>query len=395
MGRLLIWSLKDIKEVIEKCIQNKFDFIMFIEGNRGLGKSTLAYKLLCSLKVPFPFRPQRDLVYTREETLKHLATKKGGIIFSDEMINVAYNRDFWQEEQKTLLKALNMYRDSCNVFVGCIPKFVELDKQIQRLCKMRITVVRRGIALIQTQMPSIYSQDNWDIKNNQKIEAKWTARGGRNPQYGKLTTIRGIVNFSDLSHHQREEYEKIKEEKRGRVFGEYQDVTLLGNPEKIFYLNLLNQVVAGKLNSELLDTIATINGRDKEVIKRKLNIMLKEKGDKYRLRDYLMTEEQRNKRDRLGFLIQSSQQAFSMPEIVPKGMEDKKEKPMQEISDDDLNGVDSKRYNDVITSKRYNDVITSDNHVLQKQYKSSDDNNKLNEDDVEGEQDDIFGFEKP
>ena len=47
----------------------------------------------------------------------------------------------YENEQKTLLKALNMYRDSCNVFIGCIPKFVELDKQIQRLCKIRITIL--------------------------------------------------------------------------------------------------------------------------------------------------------------------------------------------------------------------------------------------------------------
>ena len=333
MSRLLIWNIKDVCEVIEKCVQNKFDFICFIEGNRGLGKSTLAFKICSRVNVPVPFSPKRDLVYTREETLKHLASKKGGIIFSDELINVAYNRDFFQDEQKTMLKALNMYRDACNVFIGCIPKFIELDKQLQRLCKMRITVVRRGVALIQTQMPSIYSQDNWDIKGNQKVEAKWTLRGGKNPQYAKLTTVRGILNFSDLSPHQREIYEAIKEEKRGRVFGDYQDVTLLGNPEKVFYQNLLEQVVAGKMTNDLIDTIATINGRDKSKIRRKLNDMLKEKGDKNRIRDYVMTKEQRTKRDKLGFIIKSSEQAFATPEIVPLGFDNKQEKPMQEITE--------------------------------------------------------------
>jgi len=329
MPKLIVWTLKDIRDVIEKCVTNKFDFICFIEGNRGLGKSTLAYKILAPLNVPFPFKPKRDLVYTRDETLKHLATKKGGVIFSDELINVAYNRDFFQEEQKTMLKALNMYRDSCNVFIGCIPKFIELDKQLQRLCKMRITVVRRGIALIQTQMPSIYSQDNWDIKNNQRIEAKWTFRGGRNPQYSKLTTVRGIVHFSDLTANQRTEYEAIKEEKRGRVFGDYQDVTLLGHPEKIFYQNLLEQLVAGKLTNDLLDTIATINGKESDKLRRKLNDMLKEKGDTNRVKDYTMTKEQKTKRDKLGFVIQSSKQAFTIPEIVPDGFESD-DKPMQE-----------------------------------------------------------------
>lgn len=378
MPRLMVWTLKDIKEVIEGCVKNKFDFICFIEGNRGLGKSTMAYKILHSLKVPHPFIPKRDIVYTREETLKHLATKKGGVIFSDEMINVAYNRDFFQEEQKTMLKALNMYRDSCNVFIGCIPKFVELDKQIQRLCKMRITVVRRGIALIQTQMPSIYSQDNWDIKNNQKIEAKWTSRGGRNPQYAKLTTVRGIVHFSDLTPFQREEYEKIKEEKRGRVFGEYQDVTLLGHPEKIFYENLLQQLVAGKLTAELLDTIATINQKDKAKIRMKLNQMLKEKGDVNRVRDYTMPKEKKERRDKLGFIIKSSQQAFNTPELVPVGLENN-DKPMQEpiIKKDD----------EPIKEKKHTQELNDEDEFIK----------ELNEDDDEDEleqEQDILGFAK-
>ena len=95
-------------DVIEGWIGNKFDGIIFIEGKRGLGKSTLAYKIATRLKTPIAFSPKRDIVYSRDDTLKHLATKKGGVIFSDEMINVAYNRDFYNEEQKVLLKALNM-----------------------------------------------------------------------------------------------------------------------------------------------------------------------------------------------------------------------------------------------------------------------------------------------
>jgi len=327
---LLIWNLKDLREVLEGCINNKFDAIVFIEGNRGLGKSTLAWKIVSGLNIPMPFHPKRDIVFTREEVLKHLSTKKRGVIWCDELINTAYNRDFYQEEQKTLLKALQMFRDSCNIFVGCIPKFVEMDNQIKRLCKIRITVVRRGLALIQTQMPSIYIADGWDIRNNQKIESKWTLRKGSKPKYTQLSTVRGILKFSDLSPHQREEYEAIKEEKRGRVFSEYQDVTLLGNPEKVFYQNLLEQIVAGKITNDMLETIASINGRDKEKVRNKLNNLLKEKGDKNRVRDYVMPKDKRERKDKLGFVIKSSEQAFSMPELVPPAMQDKEEKPMQE-----------------------------------------------------------------
>jgi len=302
-----------LRKRIEHMINNKFDCIMFVEGNRGLGKSTFVYKLLKSLEIPIPFKPKRDLVYTRTETLKHLATKKGGAIFSDEMINVAYNRDFYENEQKTLLKALNMYRDSCNVFVGCIPKFVELDKQIQRLCKIRITIVRRGVALLQTQNPSIYQSDSWDLKNNQRIESKWTLKGVKSPRYSQLTTMRALIRFGDLSPNQREEYEAIKQSKRGQVFGDYQDGGLLyENPEKIFYDNLVKQAIAGKVTRETWDALAIINNKKQDEMRRKFNQYLKESGSQKTFRDLILTTKNKQKKDKLGFVIKSSEQAFDL-----------------------------------------------------------------------------------
>lgn len=326
---LLVVSMDWLRKRIENMINNKFDCIMFVEGNRGLGKSTFCYKLLSGLDIPIKFKPQRDLVYTRADTLKHLATKKGGAIFSDEMINVAYNRDFYENEQKTLLKALNMYRDSCNVFCGCIPKFVELDKQIQRLCKIRITIVRRGVALLQTQNPSIYQSDSWDLKNNQKIESKWTTKGVKNPRYSQLTTMRALIRFGDLTSKQREEYETIKQSKRGQVFGEYQDGQLLyENPDKIFYENLVKQALAGKVTKETWNTLAVINNKKQDEMRRKFNQYLKESGSDKTFRDLILTSKEKHKKDKLGFVIKSSEQAFDL-------FENKEQEPADEQEDND------------------------------------------------------------
>ena len=49
MGKLIKMSMKWLRKRIENMIKNKFDCIIFIEGNRGLGKSTFAYKLLDGL----------------------------------------------------------------------------------------------------------------------------------------------------------------------------------------------------------------------------------------------------------------------------------------------------------------------------------------------------------
>lgn len=306
MGKkLIIWTLKDLKKAIETMTSPtvKFDCIIFIEGKRGLGKSTLAYKLLSGLDIEFPFNPRRDIVYSREETLKHLSTKINGAIFSDEMINVAYKRDFYQENQKELLKAFDMYRDSRNVFIGCIPQFVDLDVKIQKVCKIRLSVLRRGVALIQMMNPTIYSQDPWDIKNNQRIESKWTNRNAKNPRYAQLTTVRGILYFGDLTPNQREEYDAIKFEKRNHVFAKYQDQSLIHDPDQLFLKNCIREIKAGTVTPGSFELLCKINAKSPETIRRKINDCLKDEGDERRWKDYCLTEKAKARKDKMGFAL--------------------------------------------------------------------------------------------
>lgn len=312
MSRLLVWSISDLVECIEKMIQNKFDCVMFITGRRGLGKSTLAYKVATRLKnVPQPFEPERDLVYSREATLKHLANKKGGVIVSDEMINVAYNRDFYFNEQKQLLKMLNMYRDSCNIFIGAVPKFRDLDIQIQRLCKIRIDVVARGVGIIHLQLNTTYLLDGWDSRNNEKIESKWALKG-RNPKYAQLSTARGIIRFNDLTPLQRETYEKIKESRRGQVFQDYAETTMTGDPKKKFYDNLLEGIKNGKIAMKDLEMIGKVNEIKPQEIRRKINLMLADSGEEKRLKDYLHKKKDRT--DSLGFRLPEAPQEEAVNE---------------------------------------------------------------------------------
>jgi hypothetical protein len=340
--KLIQWALKDLIEIIEGKVKNKFDCIIFIEGKRGLGKSTLAYKILSKLDIPIPFRPKRDIVYSREDTLKALANKKGGAIFSDEMINVAYNRDFYNEEQKTLMKALNMYRDSCNVFIGCIPSFIELDKQIQRLCQIRISVVRRGFALIHTQKATMFQSDSWDIKNNQKIESQWASKGIGMPRFSRLTTIRGVLPFGDLTENQREIYEQIKAEKRNQVFQQYKEGEEFGtnNP---FYVRVLKQLLDGKLNKDSFNAICEIEGKLAHSVRNAINKHLKDTGETRRFTDLIRTEEQakaKAKRDALGFVIESkaNQPLDVVPDEVSPTTNSIKPQDSEESEQDDVFG---------------------------------------------------------
>lgn len=348
MGRrLIVWTLKDIKESIQEMTSPKvkFDCIIFIEGNRGLGKSTLGYKILVGTKIEKPFNPKKDLVYSREDTLRHLASKINGVIFSDEMINVAYKRDFYQEDQKELLKAFDMYRDSRNVFIGCIPKFIDLDVKIQKVCKLRLSVIRRGVALVQMQLPSIYSNDPWDVRNNQKIESKWALKGTKNPRYSQLTTVVGILYFGDLTNKQREEYDAIKFEKRNHIFSKYRDEELMQDPEQIFMRNVIKELKEGTVTPKSFELLCNISGKNVETTRRKINSKLKEDGEDNRWKDYCISEKTKKRRDKLG---------FKAPEPIKLESQDKQEeqtiKEQSEVhhseeitreNDGDLFGFDS------------------------------------------------------
>jgi len=300
---LFIWSMKNLKECIEKRLKNKYDLICFITGARGDGKSTFVYKLLSSLEIENGFNPSRDIVYSRDDTLKSLASKKNSIIWNDELVMSAYNRDFWDETQKTLLKALNCYRDQCNLFIGCVPNFMDLDVQLQRLCKLRIHIVKRGIGLIFIKKDNLFSNDPWQIKASQAIEKKWSEEGNKKPKYAQISTIVGIIRFGDITPNQRDIYEKIKEERRAKVFGSFKDETLMKDPEKLFYDNMLKQIKGRGITPQIFHTLCQVSSKNPTTVRKNINKMLFEAGDTKRCFDYVLGKNNSEKRDKLGYKI--------------------------------------------------------------------------------------------
>ena len=232
---------------------NKFDVFMVIEGRRGLGKSTLGYKLMVLVKREmkrrkvqgYKFLPRRDLLYERKEVLQFFHKRKHSGI-ADEMINVSFNRDFYNEDQKDLIKMINMNRDHNNFFIACVPQFKVLDSQIKNLASMKITVVRRGVSIIHMPNKTIYSPDIWDERVNEKIERDWLKGGVRNPKYSRLTTFRGFLKFPKLTDAQEEKYQEIKDHKRNIIA---QDKGLEVVDEKDPFEMIYNALLKGKIKS--------------------------------------------------------------------------------------------------------------------------------------------------
>jgi len=276
--RILRWSLQNVCDMIKDRRNNKFDAIVFIDGVRGIGKSTLAYEICSRVKGAGYFNPKKDIVYSQKDVMEELSRRENDILFVDEAINVAYNRDFYSENQKDLIKMLNMYRDRCNLYIGCIPNFYNLDKQIQRLCCMRITVLRRGVAIIHLPKPAMFNNDVWDTDSNKKEEIKWN-KFNMKPRYAKLSTFAGMLTFNDLTVKQRETYEQVKNEKRSHIMGT-DDIQIKDNVGMI-----VDKILEGKIDMPTLKTLGDVSGLKWDRFRNNIRKKLNEKGEERKLRE--------------------------------------------------------------------------------------------------------------
>ncbi len=282
----LIWSIKDLVEIAEERQKNKFDVILAISGERGEGKSTLAFKFLSRFK---KFKPWKHQVYSRKDVMKILEGSKFSFIFDDEAIRTGYKRKFFEEDQKLLIQMLNMYRDNFNIYVMAIPNFYSLDRDLRDLVKIHIHVIERGLGVVHIANEGIlYSDDCWDIKYNQRVEERWGRAKQKNPnytpKYNRLTTFKGYIKFGDLTPKQRELYEDIKVTKRKAVYEEEMKLDEEGGG---FYDKLIERLKGGNITKEILQEICLASGIKYSAVTTMLNIKLTDMGIKETLSHFL------------------------------------------------------------------------------------------------------------
>jgi hypothetical protein len=311
MGKVRFWSLTKFNTMVIRMLLNKFDCVIIIEGNRGLGKSTLAWHILKGIhrqmkylvretggrKSPYynwySFKPHlqakgkfKSVIYTRDDVINFFDKWHHSAI-ADEMINVTFNREFWNEDQKNIIKLMNMNRDHGNLFIACVPQFQTLDNQIKNLCKIRITIARRGLSVIQTPNRTIYNRDKWDTANNEKIEREWLKKGSGLPQYSRLNTFRGMLKFSALPCTEQTLYDTIKINERNTIkktFGINRAVT---NKEKDPVDIAMETLKKGGIrNAHVLDGLAMAKGIDPENFKNRIRRKLRQEKISHSLPEY-------------------------------------------------------------------------------------------------------------
>lgn len=280
------WSMKDLATCIRERQKNEYDANIMVDGPRGNGKSTFIFKLFNAIG---GFKPQQDIVFSRDDVMEGLKDKRFGLIMADEMINSAHNREFFSGDQKELIRMLNMYRDNHNVLAGAVPFFYDIDPQVRKFIKMRVTVVSRGVAIVQFARNSMYSNDPWETDVNKKIEMRWVnaMRRGKNtkPNFKLLTTFAGYVYYGALTPKQEELYKTIKRQKR-------QEMMEAKDPEEqekenTAYEKLYNWMINGNVNEEMINSFALFKGIKPESVKMNLSLMHKERTGSPTISNYI------------------------------------------------------------------------------------------------------------
>ena len=234
------WTLKEVCEMSLDRLGNKKDAIICITGARGEGKSTFAYKKAIRLKLTF--NPKKDILYSIDDVLIWYSKNKNRICIFDEAIAI-HNREFFAKIQKKLIKILNMYRDSCNVLILCIPNFNNLDTQVRQLVRIRFHIISRGMGVMLLPKLGIHNKDIWETEKNSRIENYYNSKKKKVP-YSSITTFAGFIAFDGLTVKQDEIYSKVKEEKRNVVFGD--DIHEAVDPVS----NIYNLLINNKLTKE-------------------------------------------------------------------------------------------------------------------------------------------------
>jgi len=117
-------------EDMHKNVADNYDNVVVIEGGEGSGKSNLAYQVCRAFDPDFDIKEQYIYDYT-DFVQKLRKSSNHEIFWMDEGSNLANNRDWASDSNKTIVGILEMMRSRGWTLVICIPHKERLDKYIR------------------------------------------------------------------------------------------------------------------------------------------------------------------------------------------------------------------------------------------------------------------------
>lgn len=332
-NKYLSFNEEELAFMIACTVLNRYDFYVIIDGLRGTGKSSTAFRVALQISKLFRklyrgdlsiilkvymrlktrrrdltlnelikhiiklkkvkayiFEPQRDLIYDQTSAKNFLQGWYGIGVF-DEFINIGYSRDFFDKGQKDLIKLINLNRDHSHIILACVPHFATIDNQLRNLSKMRIYIKERGLGVIMQPNKSMTLRDKWDMDASQKVERKWLENNVRRPRWEKLSTFRGVIKTKPLNERDEVLYQKIKTDKRNQIVENEMGVQSPKDAQKEKYNEVYNRLINNEIKSfDELDGLAAGMGLKSSTLKQKLRTSLRDENKVSKIDKYFFNE---------------------------------------------------------------------------------------------------------
>ena len=163
-------SISDFAELLLMRVETKQDAVIIVDSlnRKGIGKSSFSGVLaeeICKQK-GFKFDVLKIFVFdasTEKVTELIKSMPEGYPVIIDEALKVAFNRNWNEKDQKNLVIFLNVCRKWGKIIIINNPSFDKLDKAIRDISDYRVTVLKRGYAVIRRKM-SREMGDPWILK---------------------------------------------------------------------------------------------------------------------------------------------------------------------------------------------------------------------------------------
>jgi len=136
--------LKAFVNMMKKRIQDKWDFVLVVDGREGSGKSTLALHIKALYDGSYNLN---HVLFDASRMVEVMQTApRGSCVLVDEAIISLYKREALKDFQTTLVKAFSIVRARSLVFILVLPNYFDLDPNIRTRANYRLyAYAKRGV----------------------------------------------------------------------------------------------------------------------------------------------------------------------------------------------------------------------------------------------------------
>ena len=217
-------DIKEFAEFLFGLLKTDRDAIVGVGGFTGEGKSTFTGKLAKAYsEVSKCYWGFDRMTWSRKEMMKWIdgepksekkadGLKPGQIseysaVVPDELFYMFYKRNWYEEGQIRSISTFNTCRDRHLLVIGNVPDFWDLDPGFIGRVRFYVYIPTRGKAWIFQQESNPFSKDPWNVNENKK---QFRKKG--NPF--SISNFVCQIEFDDWDEEEREQYYKIRNEKR-------------------------------------------------------------------------------------------------------------------------------------------------------------------------------------